>query len=167
MSCKKEFRWENQPDINLYPKITWIQRWTGFLSMYSIDSFSLGGIDSSILPGTSTNLIGFLSNPAFLEISNLISISFSVRSSLKIKRKLVMKNDNFPSFWPNLRGWFGLFDQNSSIIPLPSPITDQSIFILCLLKLNYCEKVLFSTSIYLPEQFYYSRASLVRYPYKC
>ena len=130
MSCKKEFRWENQPDINLYPKITWIQRWTGFLSMYSIDSFSLGGIDSSILPGTSTNRIGFLSNPAFLEISNLISISFSVRSSLKIERKLVMKNDNFTCFLSNFWSWFGFFDQNSSIIPLSSPITDQSIFIL-------------------------------------
>ena len=40
-------------------------------------------MDSWIRPGTSVNLTGFRSSPAFLEISNLISISFSGRSSLK------------------------------------------------------------------------------------
>ena len=62
---------------------TWIHRCTGFRSMYCNQSCSLGGMDSSIRPGTSTNFTGLRKRPAFLEISNLISISFSVRSSLE------------------------------------------------------------------------------------
>ena len=57
--------------------------------MYWLPRASFCSIFSSILPETSVNLHGLRNRPAFLEISNLISISFSVRSSLKRNKKIV------------------------------------------------------------------------------
>jgi hypothetical protein len=54
-------------------------------------------MDSWIRPGTSVNRTGFRRSPAFLEISNLISISFSGKSSLE-KDYVEIKNKTDYSF---------------------------------------------------------------------